>query len=403
MRIISAAGEIASISKDNQVGKRTVFWKIYAIPYFRSTLHGIHPLASLVDGWVLCTQMREFFETGEAATAFGEHTHLAVEAMTEIEEDITRLASSVLPGDIFSKFQKGVSEFAREHPMRGAFGRESARPALAQASQSPSLSWVLDSSLAPLRAIGGLDQTAVAIHEVAGVADEIKTVASHLPEEIHWHAELLAYEIESKESVVSALKSFAALSASAESLSETARKLPAELRAQATAVLEDTEKTQNSLRETMKEAQSTLLTVDKTIKSADETSQNLSKAGKAWEDAIQTIWDMVNDLKGDPEEEPSQAPEEEGRPFDILDYAKTADEVADAGVKLQAAVQEVRQLVKSKEVAGALEHSRLEAEALATHTAWCFALSSIVVLLVFFALIFSYRLATARLPKKNKA
>jgi hypothetical protein len=112
---------------------------------------------------------------------------------------------------------------------------------------------------------------------------------------------------------------------------------------------------------------------------------------------------MVNDFKGDPEEEPSPAPQEEGRPFDILDYAKTADEVADAGAKLQAAVQEVRQLVKSKEVVVALEHSRLEAEALATHTAWCFALASSVVLVVLFALIFTYRMATARLPKKIKA
>ena len=393
LHVQAAANEIAVHVTDNRMRKQTVYWKLFAIPYCREAVLRREPVAAFVDVWVLCFQMREYFSTGEGRNAFGDQTHLAAESAELIYRDISRIAAMVLSEDQIEQARQGMMEFAEEHPISGPFAREAPRPPAANANAEGNLQRVFDASLTPLRAIGGLDQTALAIQEVAAVADETNEILAHMPEHVRWNTEILLYELEEKDTVRTANQSLATFSRSAEKLVGQVDRLPGELRRELTAALEDLESRQAELRATLKATKDTAEALEKTSKSMTETSQGVAKAGKAWDGTIRTLWDMVNDFKGDPSEPPS----EEGRPYDILDYARTAEETAKAAAELRAATREVHGLIRSEDIGEALTRTRSSAETLTGHVAkWC-----VTVIVVFFASLLGYRLLWRYVTRKD--
>ena len=392
-----AANEIAARSTENTVRQRTVYWKLFTIPFCRDAVFQENPVAALVDTWVLCVQERDFFESGDGRESFGEHTGVAVEAVRMLEADVRRIAAEVLESDRYPEVEEAVRAFAHGHPIRGPFARESTRPAMVDASSDTNLLDILGVPLVPLRAVGGLDQTAQAISEVSSAMDEFTTLVSYLPEEIRWHTELLAYDLEGRESVTSALNSFETFSKSASRLSETAEKLPGELRKEVAATLEELEDKQLGLRETLKEARTTLAEMNTALRLVERTSEQLARSGAAWEAAVRALWEMIRDLSGDEEGSEAQA-EAESEPFDIKDYARTAEGIASAALELRSATAEVRKLIASDETRSAIDETDTRVRSLINHAAGL----CVLLIVVFFAAAMSYRFVSARITRREK-
>ena len=151
------------------------------------------------------------------------------------------------------------------------------------------LDWVVDTVLTPLRAIGGLDETSMTIREVASVADEASAVMQDMPEVIRWNAQLLAFELEEVESVMTTVRAVDSFAQTAQRFTQQMEALPGELRCEMTGALEDAENHQTELQTTLRETRTTVASIDKTFASLDETTQHLASAGAAWQGTFESL------------------------------------------------------------------------------------------------------------------
>ena len=388
-----AASDIVAVCPDQSIRKRTVYWKLFTIPLCRKAVYQQAPVASLIDLWSFCAQMRQFFESGDGREAFGEWTPIATSASTELEEDITRIATEIIAADLFPKARAAVDEFVERHPIRGRFARYSARPVMVRASDAKSLQWIVDMPLAPFRMF--MSEHARSIQELAQVADKFIDFATDEPEIARWQLDLLLYDLEDRDSTLSALESFKTLSTSAHMFAETAKNLPEELRTQLTATLDDVESKQAGFRETLKEARTTFAKLDESLESAgtiaasiERSTQNWLEAGVKWDTAVHAFDDMVQGFSSDSETSNGAAAPEEDDSFDIKDYTRTADTTQAAAGEIRALTDEVRQLLDS----GAVESF-----------AWKIAWIGVVLIIAFFVSMLGYRIASMRFTPRRSS
>jgi len=120
--IKQAAADLDERMPEPNVRRNTLLWKMRLIPACQAAMRQDDALKAFVDCWTLAVRMREYLETGEGRSLFGEHQSIAVDAARRIEADIERIGTSFLPDDRLAKAGDEVKAFAAEHPMRGVFG-----------------------------------------------------------------------------------------------------------------------------------------------------------------------------------------------------------------------------------------------------------------------------------------
>lgn len=396
VNIQGATVSIVERAQDIKTRKHAVLWRLFAAEQGRDAAFRQNVLAALVDMWVLCVQMREFFDTGEGHDAFGEHTHLALGAAKEIEADVDRVATAILPAGRADEVRDSVRKFSAKHPIRLPFARDSDVSFLAQAEGEGKLNWMYDASLSPLRAIGGMDETAVALGKLARVGSQTNLIASYLPDNVRLQTQLLLYDPE----VQSALASVEKVSESADRMSATAERLPEEISRQVERVLEELKKNDDLVNRML-----TLLTTF--VADLQKASLDVGQAGVAWEGTTKAIHDMVNDFrgkgKGEGEDAPDQArvqpavatdPAKEAAPYDINDYGKAAKEIAEAAVQLRGVTAEVKSLLTSD--TPAVVTAAGEIEGLVNRVA----LFGALLIVAFFGGLIVYRVVAVKLAKK---
>jgi hypothetical protein len=128
---VSAAGiievtadQIADESDDSVVRQRAHLWKIEAVPQLQKAAFQSDPAIALVDLWVFCVQMREYFESGSGVDRFGGHQRLATSATTRIENEVIELVKSLLHTEMRAEFsamdwdvRRAVYTWASRHPL----------------------------------------------------------------------------------------------------------------------------------------------------------------------------------------------------------------------------------------------------------------------------------------------
>ena len=70
--IEQTADQIVAVSTNSVVQRAALEWKIQAVPEMREALFQPDPLTALIDTWVLCYQMADYFETGPGKTSLGD-------------------------------------------------------------------------------------------------------------------------------------------------------------------------------------------------------------------------------------------------------------------------------------------------------------------------------------------
>ncbi len=113
-----AADRIIAGTTDPGVRRAALLWKIEGVPALREALFQPGPFAAVMDPWVLCHQMADYFERGPGRAAFGESSSQAVSTCLGMEEQVARVAASMtISGDV-SKARAFAKKWAAEHPMR---------------------------------------------------------------------------------------------------------------------------------------------------------------------------------------------------------------------------------------------------------------------------------------------
>jgi len=378
--IAAAAISIERGSDDPNAQLDTLYFQLLIHPYPSDAAFGPDPLTSLLDLWSLVLQTRAFFETGPGREIFGAGTPRMLDAARGLETEIEGIAARALDAKALASARGTVAAFAAEYPASWPFHRDSIRSYLETRSQTVGVAWLFDKSLSPLRAIGGLDQTAVALHEISRSADELTAMARELPERMRLQSRILLYEAEQNPGIASSIASLDRVGRSGESLVGTVETLPERLGAELESTIREIESASPELRATIAELRGALGSLEGSLAAAKGAAVGIEGASGALEGALVEFRGVLDDLRGDPDESapsptgssptsPAEGEPSAGKPFDIDDYTRAAEAIGVAAGELRSALAELRALAVANESAAAIGRATGAVEGLAVRVA----------------------------------
>lgn len=203
----TAADAIVAASDDPEIRRRAMHWKFFAVPAVHRAVFQFDPLAATVDAWVLCVQMREYFETGAGSERFGEQQEIAVAACRLLEEEIVELGRSIRKGGDLRIGEEFVYPWAATHPIT--------TPSLVRRSCTGALS-----AYTSLDATGGFAAAGAMNEQMRDLSDRIALYAHNAPRILEWQAEM-AMEVLPRMVGAERAEIVAALESQAEALSAT--------------------------------------------------------------------------------------------------------------------------------------------------------------------------------------
>jgi hypothetical protein len=341
-------------------------------------------IVAFIETWALCTRFRMYLEEGEGIELFGDAHQVALAGSKRLEAEIQRIGSIFLKEDVFEAARKNVTEFAHNNPIRGTFSNVIVYATEEQKGQANPFVNVLKIPMTPFRAIEGVDRTASAIHQFSNTAERFSDIVSELPESSRWQLQLLLFDLEEANMTKSFLNSLTQVSESSARLEKTAEQLPQRLREQLTQFVEDIDKRQANLQQTLQQAEKTSLALNTTLEKLDKTAgsfnaaaRDITETAQAWENAAKATGQVVegfNKLKPPPQTEEST--------FDIKDYRDTAEQTSQAANDIKALLADIEDLLESRRYSSVLNDLLLRA-------------AGLVVLI--FALAVLYRIISVRL------
>lgn len=334
---VDATGDrIAAATAERDVRRRTLLWKLRMLPLVETALAVEEPRQSYLGLLTLAVTQHAYLSEGEGKALFGAEQPLAVAEAERLEADARSVGTRFLTTRELARVLAEVEALAARHPIRGVFQAEGVVAGFEAAGSRGTFGWVLDIPMAPFRALEGVDEGARAIHAFNQTARRFSDVVARLPEVMRWHVELLLYDVEERETLVSGRESFALLAESAERLSRSAESLPADLRGESEALLA--------------EARASMAEISGTLERTSAVSKDLVVLAERAESAADAWRAVVSEVRGP--EPGAAAPESERRPFDVLDYERTAARIETAAGELRGLVAELRVLGESPGLEG---------------------------------------------------
>jgi len=390
VRVERAADEIAQQTHDPTTARNSVYWKMRAIPAAQSALLIADNQAAAIQLWVISAAQLETFDVG--AAGFGELQPIAQQAAKELDDRVKLLASTMLTPEQVALAEESVHEYVEGHV--GRTGLETSPEEARTWSQSLSSILhkpleVIEAPLSSLNPTSGLSDTALAMQNFTDEFSRARTELGYLPSELRWNTQLLLMEIEQRLDLAAMTKGVAQLGASSDSLAATAKTLPESLRVQLTTFAEELSKPQSQLQATMREANTTLETSQKTAQAVEAMGHTLTGTFEGFTKVMATF-------EPDPNAAPTP-PGEEGPPFDINDYGRTAEKVTETAKALSALLAEADSLTSRPQPPALLADTQAAARAIVDRAALAGG-----ALVLFTALVaFAYRLAVSRLKRSH--
>jgi hypothetical protein len=376
-----AADEIVESAPDLETRRATVHWKLRVIPRVKELKRTqVRQGETLLAIWLYTEAMRRYFEYGEGRESFGAGQPIAVAACKELSGKIENVARQVLESEEdFAAAREVIHDYARQFSPRqrssGTTDYLSVESGIMELTGSAgALEWIPSFSLEAFNPFSGLSDSAAAIRYLT---DKTNAVIEDVYTSLPWRLELLLYDIETRETVRDTRANLKSFSESAVSLAETADRLPADMKGVVRATLDEIDVKQEGLRLTLQHTEDALIRAEGVVSGLSQTAASLADAGKAWDSTFQTLG------LGDGEEAresstadqiaPGGAPEvaapaKAGRPFDILDYRDTAEELRHVAIELRGLVQDVHALTGSKDGQALLRNIELAAQTTAAAT-----------------------------------
>ncbi|MFC1635640.1 hypothetical protein ACFL5Z_12435 [Planctomycetota bacterium] len=336
--------------------KTTLQMRARMVQGLNAMLDNDDSIVAFIETWALCTRLRMYIEEGEGSSLFGDAHGIALNGSKRLEVEIQGIGVIFLKSEVFEATRKNVTEFARNNPIKGTFSNVIMYATEVQKDQPNPFVSVLKIPMTPFRAIEGVDRTASAIHHFSDTAERFSDIVAELPESSRWQLQLLLFDLEEADMTKSFLNSLTQVSESSARLEKSVEKLPEQLREQLTQFVEDVDKKQATLQQTLQQAEKTSLTMNNTLEKLDQTAasfnavaKDVTETAQAWENAAKATGQVVQEFK---KAKPSTQKESS---FNIMDYRNTAEQTSQAANDIKALLAEVEDLLESRRYSSMLD------------------------------------------------
>jgi len=175
-----ASEEIRIQSENITVKKNALKWRLNVIPAAIQSLSILDPVAAGIDIWALCEQQQQFFTYGNGKNLFGKYQYIAIEASTELMDEMEALANDFRDKKYRSNASQNILEWTKENPIKDLnFHRRSTLDVLAKTLGSEQYS--LGSTVGSI---------AIGVHDIR---KQITLYTDLLPKQIKWQAQYELY------------------------------------------------------------------------------------------------------------------------------------------------------------------------------------------------------------------
>jgi hypothetical protein len=333
----------------------------------RSVVLAADPQAAFLDAWVFVEQQGAFFGSSAARAQFGESADRIAAGLEECETEIVELGALFLTKAQIEKARSEVSAFAEANPMTDAYARSAKLPSTAPAASRGNLEWIVSIPMSPFRVFQGIDEGAAAVREFTAVADRFARRIDQIPQEAAWEVQLVIHDAEQDPAFQRTIGSLEELAAAGTHASDTAARLPQDVRrevealfaalderhARLDATLTSVRATLDGATETVRRVEAVVEKAERPIADANETARGVAEAGAAWRGAVESWHAMVKDLYPPDATAPEKPPEEEARPFDVREYERAATQIAGAANEIRGSIESLRALLAEAETVAA--------------------------------------------------
>jgi hypothetical protein len=325
-RTSTGLDEYARRVNTSETRSEALDWKIALNSSALGIATGSNPTANLLDFLALSSLTRLFLEQHAATVEPRGALDLWLENSRVLETNAWKMAEGLLNADQQKQFRTAIEQWlAANTGARRWFFR---RPQ--ELASGIRLTGEKESQPGSVFSLVGLDPTAgldPAVREMTRTrffAERALFAVERMPYLVRWQTESLARELLCQEQLTNTLASVDRLSRAAEAASQTAAQLPDRISAERKAVLDAMEVQEGRLRELSAE-------VGRTLAAGEKMSTSLN--------ATITTFDglMKRFGVGEPDTSP---PNTNSPPFNILDYARTAEQIGTMAQQLDALIKD---------------------------------------------------------------
>ncbi len=298
-------------------------WKLQQGTAAYNAASGQNPVLNALDILVLTTMARIVVED-YAMTNYGPQALPLLEAQRSQESNAWTLAGRILKPAQENELKDLILEWRKQNPHQlnvgpihfGEFVTALGRTPT-QSSSAPTSIF----SLLYLDPLAGLDPTAAAIEETRELGERAMYYTQRMPTLLNWQAQVLVLQLSRQPESKQILANANQLASSAEVFAETARQLPQLINDQRHAAIQQV---LDGLMSQADKSSEILTNARSTLQSAGEAATNINTAIKSLSDFVRSVTPTNSATSADTN----------SRPFDVLDYARTATQVAAAASNL---------------------------------------------------------------------
>jgi hypothetical protein len=295
---------------------------------------------AFIKAWVLTVQSRIAGTGGEYSKSFGEEQETVITLLRENEQEILDLGRRHFGKEAIDKARDDVEALAARFPLTREFSEQlgSLTP-VPTSNLAGDLGTILLSPILPVKTLQGVTDTPTAITRFSEQAGRIGTIIGQIPERARWEMELLLFELESLDTVVTASHNLDQIAKSFDKAQQSMDKLPAEVKG----VLDDFLVAQPKLQETVKEVSEGLARADKLSASLRDVARDGKELAAAWQGAavgikeVLVVWQQLGEASAKKAEEEKDKEKEPP-----TDWALVADRVTTAAKEIQAVLLEIK-------------------------------------------------------------
>jgi hypothetical protein len=340
-RVDKAADAIDHAVLGNDIRRQTLQWRIRTAETVRSSLAEPNAVVSLVQLWFWCAAMDAHLATGAGQALFGAQQAVAGEAARQLHGEAESIVRRMLDAKRFAALKQQVDEAAGRGELFTASG-DAGRNVLSELLSVTKLESLLAIPLSPFNALTGIGKSGDALKELSAVGDRGIELAARYPRLLTWYLQLMVLEIQGHDATRAVLADLHGLGDTMRELGVTTKELPARLRVEAVALLEQSRAAQGTAQETLARAEATALALDHAAQSLDKLTGSVDA--------------FIAQFRAKPGDKPEPVDKEaHRRPFDITDYT-AAIQAAESGAReIRAMVETLSRATKAQELDSRLQ------------------------------------------------
>lgn len=333
-RTANALNEYSRHIGTDQARRQELAWKLAACTSAFSIASGPNPTANLIDLIAMSTVTRHALENHWVGTTNGAAFQPWLEAARVLETNAWKLADGVLTPEQQHELRDAIrlSQESNTGPRFAFFERSQEFAAVFRQTTEKKQTEGGLVSLVGLDPTAGLDPAVRELAKTRLFAERALFTAQRMPSILRWQVELLADDLVHHDEVATVLtnaplvaESADRLSRAVESVSQTAAQLPDRITAERKAVLAALETQETGLRKLSAE-------VTRTLEAGDKMSTSLNTALSSFDGLMKRFG------VGEPSTKSSATTN--AAPFNILDYARAAEQVAIMARELDALIKD---------------------------------------------------------------